>query len=63
MNVYAYGGPDRRSATTAVTPGNEPLKVGEEYWFASDKGILLIAYPNQDKVTDFSFDYWVAPAS
>jgi hypothetical protein len=27
MNVYAYGGPNRRSATTAITAGNEPLKL------------------------------------
>ena len=57
MNVYAYGGLTRETATFPVTAANAALTVGLTYTIAADKGMFLIAYPNQDQDTDFEFQY------
>ena len=59
MNIYAYGGLNRHSATESVTSGNDPLKVGKLYTIDVTKGMLLVAYPESDTDTDFEFEYWV----
>jgi uncharacterized membrane protein YhdT len=32
----------------------------ETYVFDYKEGILVVAYPNKDKTTDFEFEYWIA---
>ena len=57
MNVYAYVGLTRETATISVTDNNNPLTVDKTYIVEGSKGIFLIAYPNKDKATDFAFEY------
>ena len=59
MNIYAYGGLNRHSATASVSSGNEALEVGKLYTVDATMGMLLIAYPESDTNTDFEFEYWV----
>lgn len=63
MNIYAYGGPDRQSATLEVSSGNEELEAMKTYSIDATKGMLLIVYPKSDTNTDFEFKYWVGPYS
>jgi len=60
MNVYIYGGQSRYDATESIVKDNMQVEVGKNYSFDATKGILVIAYPNQDVDTDFEFKYWVA---
>jgi len=48
MNVFAYGGLTRESATTPITPSNVALEVGKTYSVDASKGMFLIAYPNEN---------------
>jgi hypothetical protein len=59
MNVFAYGGPDRESATIPVTTDNAPLEIGKIYNIDASKGMFLIAYPNENSKTEFEFEYWM----
>lgn len=33
--------------------------MGQTYSVGADKGFLVVAYPNQDKDTEFGFNYWL----
>ena len=57
MNVYLYGGPSRFQATKSVTENNEQVELGKTYSIDYRVGFLLIAYPNEEKVTNFEFKY------
>ena len=57
MNIYAYGGLTRETATTPITESNAALEEGKSYSIDAQKGIFLIAYPNEGKETDFEFTY------
>lgn len=46
MNIYAYGGKSRFSATDMVVNDNKALKEGDKLSVVASSGILLIAYPN-----------------
>lgn len=59
MNVYIYGGSSRTTATESLIPGNEQAEVGKTYEIDVDQGVLIVAYPNEDKDTDFGFNYWL----
>lgn len=59
MNVFLFGGKDRLSATSKIVKDNEKAEVDETYSFDYKEGILVIAYPNQDKETELEFEYWV----
>ena len=60
MNVYLLGGKDRDSATNKIVKDNEKVELEETYVFDYKEGIMVVAYPNKDKSTDFEFEYWVA---
>jgi len=34
-------------------------EIDETYAFDYSEGILMVAYPNKDKETNFEFEYWV----
>ena len=55
MNVYLYGGRDRYTALEEIVPGNEAVTVGTTYTTDSDKGFLLVAYPDLDADTEFEY--------
>ena len=57
MNVYIYEGLDRLSATKKIIADNGQAIVGEKYQVKGDSGILIVAFPNKDKDTSFSFSY------
>lgn len=59
MNVYIYKGKDRYSATEALTNGNKPIVLNQNYTVDVDSGILVVAYPNKDVSTNFEFKYWI----
>jgi len=57
VNVYLYGGRDRFDAKIEMVPNNAPVTLGETYTVDYMTGLLLIAYPNEDQVTEFEFSY------
>lgn len=57
MNVYIYEGLDRVSATKKMISDNGQVEVGTKYQVKGDSGILVIAFPNKDQDTSFSFSY------
>lgn len=60
MNVYIYGGKSRQSATEVIVGGNLQPSIDSTYKIPASKGLLIVAYPNQDKIdTELSFNYWV----
>ena len=59
MNVYAYQGKDRYGAVVPVNE-NKRLEEGKNYTVHFTQGMLLVAYPEKDKETEFEFDYYVA---
>ena len=59
MNVYLYGGKSRFEATESIIPGNNQANVGQTYTVGVDKGIMIVAYPNEGVETDFGFEYWL----
>ena len=60
MNVYIYGGKSRQSATEMIVGGNLQPSIDSTYKIPASKGLLIVAYPNQDKIdTELSFNYWV----
>lgn len=61
MNVYLYGGKTRGAATELIVNENEAAVIGKNYTIDISKGMLLVAYPNKDQVTEFEFKYWIAP--
>lgn len=61
MNVYAYGGKSRDTATEQLVENNGQVELNKIYSVDVDSGALIIAYPNKDKETEFAFNYWIAP--
>jgi len=61
MNVYLWGGKDRESATKWLVKNNQKAKVMYNYTYDAAEGIMMVAYPDKDKVGVFEFNYWVAP--
>ena len=61
MNVYLYGGNSRENATQQITDYNDPVQVNRTYLIDHTVGMLLIAYPNANQTTDFSFNYSLVP--
>lgn len=59
MNVYLYGGKSRFEATQSMIPGNNQATVGQSYSIGVESGIMIVAYPNENKETDFGFEYWL----
>jgi len=59
MNVYLYAGTSRVDATEPIVAGNEQVEIGTTYKIGAYDGLLLIAYPNKDKETEFGFNYWL----
>lgn len=59
MNVYIYAGKSKMEATESVVLGNEQASVGQTYSVSADKGFLIVAYPNENKQTEFGFNYWL----
>ena len=59
MNVYMYGGTSRSNATETMITNNEQALVGQNYTMDYLKGVVIVAYPNEDATTDFEFKYWV----
>ena len=60
MNVYIYGGKSRQSATEVIVGDNLQPSIDSTYKIPASKGLLIVAYPNQDKIdTELSFNYWV----
>ena len=59
MNVYLYGGRSRMEATESIIDGNGQAAVGQTYTIGVDKGVLIVAYPNQYVDTEFGFNYWL----
>lgn len=62
MNVFIYKGElgERHSAKESIIPSNAQVELDKEYMIPVDKGMLIVAYPNKDKTTEFSFTYWIA---
>ena len=54
MNVYVYQGQSRYNATVPINE-NQKLKPGDKFNVNYTKGMLLIAYPDQDVYTEFEF--------
>ena len=59
MNVYIYEGNSRENAKKSLVESNEQPIIDQEYVVAPDSGILVVAFPNEEKETDLAFDYWV----
>ena len=59
MNVYLYGGNSRFNATKEIVDGNEQPLVDTNYTITYSTGMFLIAYPNENKNSNFEFEYWV----
>lgn len=59
MNVYLYGGNNRLNATISMVENNDQVIPGKTYSIDYKKGMLLVAYPNTNVTTDFSFSYWL----
>lgn len=60
MNVYVYGGQSRLTANETIIPGNGQAAVGQTYSVSVGKGLLIVAYPNENKQnTEFGFNYWL----
>ena len=37
------------------------MEADKVYQVGVDESIFIVSYPNQDKDTEFSFDYWIEP--
>jgi len=61
MNVYIYGGLTRENSTRSVIYFNDMAEEGGMYFTEiTNGGIMMVAFPNQNVATEFSFDYWIA---
>lgn len=59
MNAYIYGGRSRKTAYENITLQNVPAQLAVTYNISAYRGLVVVAYPNKDKSTEFAFDYWV----
>ena len=53
MNVYVYGGKDRFNATKKIVEYNDQIEENKEYSIEYNQGMLIVAFPNQNQVTNF----------
>ena len=60
MNVYVYGGKTRFSAYENITENNTMAELGKLYNISAYRGLLVVAYPNANKDTEFAFNFWAA---
>ena len=60
MNVYIYEGDSRFTATTPVIEGNGQVSTGKSYSVNYKSGMLIVAYPDANTTTEFSFTYWIS---
>lgn len=58
MNVYIYGGRSKASAFESVTVNNSQVELGNVYNISAYRGFVVVAYPNENKDTEFAFNYW-----
>ena len=64
MNVHLYGGgPNRKDANDELIDGHAHAKLGREYQVSVTKGLLVVAFPNRNKKTEFAFEYWIGPTT
>jgi len=57
MNVYLYKGTDRFKATENVDEDNHSVELNKYYTIDHVRGFLLIAYPVENRLTEFEFTY------
>lgn len=57
MNVYIYEGLARDEAVKGLTRNNQMPELDRVYSVDRDSGILVVAWPNKDKETNFEFEY------
>lgn len=60
MNVYVYGGKTRKSAYENITVNNTAAELGKVYNISAYRGLLVVAYPNEGKDTEFAYNFWAA---
>lgn len=60
INLYMYKGDSRRRMKQSVIEENKQAEVDKVYQFSIEEKILLIAFPNLNKDTEFSFNYWIS---
>jgi hypothetical protein len=58
MNVYIYEGDSRTNATNSIIYHNKSPKLATPYGVDVSSGILVVAYPNENAVTEFEFEYY-----
>ena len=58
MNVYIYEGLSRNEAKRPVVYGNAQPNVGSVYKVPYQEGMMIVAYPDKNKETQFEFDFW-----
>ena len=59
INAYIFKG-DGRHATESLIPDNKQVETDKTYQVGVDDNLLIIAYPNLNKDTEFSFKYWIS---
>lgn len=59
INAYMFKG-DGRRATESLIPENKQVEADKIYQVGVDDDVLIIAYPNLNKDTEFSFNYWIS---
>ena len=59
MNVYLYEGKDREDMGDNLEKYDGTMKVDKLYTVDPRDGMVLIAYPNKNKVTEFEFEYYL----
>jgi hypothetical protein len=53
MNVYVYGGNSRSNATQYIINDNEQAQIGKNYTIDVAQGMMVVAFPNENAVTEF----------
>lgn len=61
MNVYLYAGRNRFSANESIIEGNGPAKVDQNYYVDAEKGMLVVAFPEEGEDTLLEFNIWIGP--
>merc|ERR1719498_598489 len=59
MNVYLWGG-KKDDSLIKITDDNEQAEAEETYAVDYKKGMLIVAYPNEGKESEFEFSYKIA---
>lgn len=55
MNVYLYSGKNRLTALVPMVVNNEVVTLGTTYVNDYKTGLVLVAYPTEDTVTEFEY--------